>query len=387
MSFRVRARPPRKTAVERACGRLTWIYICCGPILAAVTEENLKADRRNSCLGGAGSRPRKRPPNFSTHLEEAVPVQEAPTEKSFSGRSLVAIRDLSRAEIDLVLQVADRMANGEHDGSLRGCQVALLFYEASTRTRNSFLTAVHQLGATSCGFTSAEGTSVEKGETLHDTIRMFEAYSQAIVLRHPRDGAARWAADLSQVPVLNAGDGKNQHPTQTLLDLHAIRATQGRLTDLRVALAGDLKFGRTVHSLADALALYPGNRLYLASPPSLRMPPHLLEDLRAHGVEVHERERIEEVVREVDILYVTRIQRERLPDETEYVKVRGTYRLTVPMLERIRSNLKVLHPLPRVDEIAPDVDSTPFAYYFQQAAGGVPVRKALLWLLLGGGHG
>lgn len=301
---------------------------------------------------------------------------------AFTGRSLVAIRDLSREEIDHVLEVAARLRQ-KTSRELQRRQIALLFYEASTRTYNSFVTAVHQLGASTCGFSSAAGTSVQKGETLHDTIKMFEAYADAIVLRHPRDGAARWAADVSSVPVVNAGDGKNQHPTQTLLDLFAIRATQGRLSDLSVALAGDLKYGRTVHSLAEALALYPNITLHLASPTSLEMPAYLVEQLKAEGVTVHCYHRLEEVVEQVDVLYLTRIQRERLPDEFEYEKVRGAYRLTAAMLRGVRPTMRVLHPLPRVDEIAVDVDRTPHAYYFQQAAGGVDVRKALLWLLLG----
>lgn len=297
-----------------------------------------------------------------------------------SGRSLVSIVDLARAQIEHVLDVAESLGDRRTD-DLRGTQVALLFYEPSTRTRNSFLTAVHQMGGTVAGFDAAEGTSVQKGETLHDTIKMFEAYCEAIVLRHPRDGAARWAADVSRVPVINAGDGKNQHPTQTLLDLYAIRKTQGRLDGLQIALTGDLKFGRTVHSLADALALFDGIVLHLVAPDGLAFPQHSLKHLRDRGVEVHEHRRIEDVVNEVDILYVTRIQRERMPDESEYEKVRGTHRVTASMLAHARPGLKVLHPLPRVDEISPDVDATRHAYYFEQAAGGVPVRKALLHLI------
>jgi aspartate carbamoyltransferase catalytic subunit len=299
---------------------------------------------------------------------------------SLAGRSLVSILDLDLAQIDQILDLADDLGSRRTD-DLKGMQVALLFYEPSTRTRNSFLTAIHQMCGTVAGFDAAEGTSVKKGETLHDTIKMFEAYCDAIVLRHPRDGAARWAADVSAVPVINAGDGKNQHPTQTLLDLYAIRQTQGRLERLEVALTGDLKFGRTVHSLADALALYPDNVLHLVAPDSLAMPPHYVKTLRDRGVKVHEHRRMEEVINDVDILYVTRIQRERMPDETEYEKVRGIYRLTAAMLEKARPSMKVLHPLPRVDEIQPDVDVTPHAYYFQQAAGGVAVRKALLKLV------
>ena len=297
-------------------------------------------------------------------------------------RSLVSIRDLSRAEIELVLATARQLENhrGRH---LEHRQVALLFYEASTRTRNSFLTAVHHLGGNEAGFSSGEGSSVKKGESLHDTIQMFSAYCDAIVLRHPRDGAARWAADVSTVPVINAGDGKNQHPTQTLLDLFAIQATQGRLENLSVGIMGDLKYGRTVHSLVDALSLYPGNELHCISPESLALPESYLAQWRAKGLKAEHHHGLEELVPQVDVLYCTRIQRERLPDETEYEKVRGIYRLNAASLGSARAHLKVLHPLPRVDEIHPDVDGTPYAYYFQQAAGGVAVRKALIYLLLG----
>lgn len=298
-----------------------------------------------------------------------------------SGAHLVSIRDLDRTQIEHVLDVAADLGQRRSD-DLRGCQIALLFYEPSTRTRNSFVTAVHHLGGTLAGFDATEGTSVQKGETLHDTIRMFEAYCQAIVLRHPRDGAARWAADISRVPVINAGDGKNQHPTQTLLDLYSIRATQGRLQDLHIALVGDLKYGRTVHSLGDALTLFPGIVLHLVAPPSLQMPPALVQEWREKGLTIHEHLRIEEVADHVDVLYITRIQRERLPDETEYEKLRGVYRLTPGMLRHARPTMRVLHPLPRVDEIAPEVDPTRHAYYFEQAANGVPVRKALLKLLV-----
>jgi len=297
-------------------------------------------------------------------------------------RSLVSIRDLNRGEIERILDTAKRLENhrGRH---LEHRQVALLFYEASTRTRNSFLTAIHQLGGNEAGFSSGEGSSVQKGESLHDTIQMFAAYCDAIVLRHPRDGAARWAADISKVPVINAGDGKNQHPTQTLLDLFAMQATQHRLENLSVGIMGDLKYGRTVHSLVEALSLYPGNQLHLISPESLAMPESYLRSWSEAGLNYTIHQRLEELVPQVDVLYCTRIQRERLPDESEYDKVRGIYRLNAASLKHARSQLRVLHPLPRVDEIHPDVDATAHAYYFQQAAGGVAVRKALIALLLG----
>lgn len=298
------------------------------------------------------------------------------------GRSLVSIRDLSRDEMELVLDTAHDLS--ERRGRyLEHRQVALLFYEASTRTRNSFLTAVHHLGGSEAGFSSGEGSSVQKGESLHDTIQMFAAYCEAIVLRHPRDGAARWAADVSSVPLINAGDGKNQHPTQTLLDMFAIRATQGRLGNLAIGVMGDLKYGRTVHSLVEAMSLYPGNHLHLLSPELLALPESYIRNWRERGLECTVHTRLEDFVPHLDILYCTRIQRERMPDETEYEKVRGVYRLHASNLREARPEMKILHPLPRVDEIHPDVDATPHAFYFHQAAGGVAVRKALLYLLLG----
>jgi aspartate carbamoyltransferase catalytic subunit len=294
-----------------------------------------------------------------------------------SVNNLVSILDLNEADIDLIL----KRASESHHTSLLGKQIALVFYENSTRTYNSFKTAVHQLNGTICGFSGVEGTSVLKGESLHDTIKMFECYADMIVLRHPCDGAARWAADISSVPVINAGDGKNEHPTQTLLDLFAIKETQGRLDNLKVALVGDLKYGRTVRSLSQALSLYPGNTLYLVSPPFLPLPDHLKQWLRDHDVQIEERASLEEVIPEVDVCYVTRVQKERMNGVDEYLRVEDSYRLTTRHLEHAKPNLKILHPLPRVKEIAKDVDATPYAYYFQQAKGGIYVRKALLELL------
>jgi len=317
--------------------------------------------------------------------EKAAAVMTTQLTSPLKSRDLVAIGDLSAEEIVRILDLAAAM-KGKTNADFSDRQVALVFYENSTRTYNSFVTAVHHLGASICGFSNSTGTSVLKGETLHDTIKMFEAYSDAIVLRHPRDGSARWAADVSKVPIINAGDGKNQHPTQTLLDLYAIWQTQGRLSNLSVALAGDLKYGRTVHSLAEGLSMFEGNTLYLASPNSLEMPDYLIRFLTERGVRVEEYSRLEDVADKVDILYMTRIQRERMPDEMEYERVRGAFRLVTATLDGARPNLRVLHPLPRVDEIDIELDGTDFAYYFEQAAGGVDVRKALLTLLLGG-HG
>lgn len=299
---------------------------------------------------------------------------------TLSVEHLVSILDLSMDDIDLLLR---RAQNQSSEMTLQGRQIALLFYENSTRTFNSFKTAIHQLGGITCGFSGVGGTSVLKGESLHDTVKMFEEYADAIVLRHPNDGAPRWASEISSVPVINAGDGQNQHPTQTLLDLLAIKDTQGRLSGLKVAMVGDLKHGRTVRSLSHALAMYPNNELYFVSPPSLRFPRHVVETLREQEVEVMETERLEDVIKEVDILYVTRIQKERMESPGEYEEVKGSYQITTSNLLHVKPHMKILHPLPRVDEIATEVDRTQHAYYFQQARGGIQIRKALLELLLG----
>lgn len=291
---------------------------------------------------------------------------------------LVSILDLSQSDIDLVLDRADKLGC---ERQWAGRQVALLFYENSTRTYNSFRTAVHRLGGSTCGFSGVEGTSVQKGESLHDTIRMFESYADLIVLRHPNDGAARWAADISSVPVINAGDGQNEHPTQTLLDLHAIKKTQGRLNNLKVALVGDLLYGRTVRSLSQALSRFAGNTLYLVSPPFLRLPGPLKRWLREQGINIEERATLDEVIPEIDICYMTRVQKERMSGIDEFLRVEHSYRLTPRHLEEAKPTMKVLHPLPRVKEIAVEVDQTPHAYYFEQAKGGVPVRLALLELM------
>lgn len=296
-------------------------------------------------------------------------------------RDLISMRDLNGEDIEFLLNRAEET---EFQKTLEGKQIALLFYENSTRTYSSFRTAVHQLGGLTCGFFGVGGTSVLKGESLHDTVKMFEEYADGIVIRHPSDGAARWAAEVSRVPVINAGDGKNQHPTQTLLDLLAIRRTQKKLGGLKVALVGDLKYGRTVRSLSLALSLFPDNQLFLVSPQSLRMPDYLVDELEGRGVALRHSSQLDEVIPEVDVLYMTRIQAERIDNPEEYQAVRGSYRLQAQHLSTAKPNLKILHPLPRVDEIARDVDQTPHAHYFEQAKGGVEVRRAVLDVLVGG---
>ncbi len=303
------------------------------------------------------------------------------------GRDLISIRDLSREEIEEVLKVSRRMIpiaeGGKLDRRLDGRLLALAFLEPSTRTRLSFETATQRLGGRCVTIAEPGSSSVAKGETLHDTIRMLSSYADAIVLRHPNEGAARLAAQVSDKPVINAGDGAGQHPTQTLLDLATIQEAHGTLSGLRVVLVGDMKYGRTVHSLAHALALF-GAEIVVVSPPTLPLPEEVAEHLDQLGARVREEEQLHRAVRDADVLYVTRIQKERFGDEAEYAKVAGSYRIDNTVLAGAKQRLIVMHPLPRTGEIAPEVDGSPHAAYFRQAFLGVPVRMALLSLLLTG---
>lgn len=294
-------------------------------------------------------------------------------------RHIISMKDFSRDEIDIILKRAqdfEPVARGKKSSLLSGKILATLFYEPSTRTRLSFETAMKRLGGEVIDMGTIESSSVAKGETLADTIRVIGNYADAIVLRHPREGAARMAAEYSRVPVLNAGDGAGHHPTQTLLDLYTIRR-ESSLSKLRIALVGDLKYGRTVHSLAYALSLYQAD-MTLVSPKQLQMPDVIKKDLKKQGASIGETTKIEDVLGDIDVLYVTRIQKERFPDPAEYQKVAGIYRVTEELLEKAPDNLIVMHPMPRVDEIDPAVDKTRFARYFEQSFYGVPVRMALL---------
>ena len=297
-------------------------------------------------------------------------------------QQLISARGLERGEIETVLDRAAEIAAdpaaayGTHAGTLLG----LLFFEPSTRTRLSFEAAIKRLGGDTVNLGAVEASSVAKGESLADTVRTVEGYVDALVLRHPREGAAAMAAEYVDVPLVNAGDGAGQHPSQTLLDLYTIREHAG-LDDLDIGLMGDLKYGRTVHSLAHALTTF-GARQHFVSPKSLALPASVRYDLDQAGAEVSQHTALEPVLDDLDVLYVTRIQRERFPDEDEYRQVAGQYRIDASTLADGPADLKVLHPLPRVDEIAPDVDETDHAVYFEQAHHGVPVRMALLDLLL-----
>jgi len=297
---------------------------------------------------------------------------------------IISAKQLSRADIEAVLDHAAEIAAepgafaDRHPDALLG----LLFFEPSTRTKMSFKTAMKRLGGDIVDMGPVDSSSVKKGESLADTVRVVEGYADALVMRHPMEGSAKMATEFVDVPLVNAGDGAGQHPTQTLLDLYTIRENAG-FDDLTIGIMGDLKYGRTVHSLAHALTTVDA-RQHFVSPESLRLPRSVRYDLHGEGAEVREHTDLDEILPELDVLYVTRIQRERFPNESEYREVAGQYQIDSETLDDARNDLTVMHPLPRVDEIAYDIDDTDHAQYFQQAHNGVPVRMALLDLLLGG---
>lgn len=295
-------------------------------------------------------------------------------------KHVISIKDLSLEEIELVLDVAKKLKQKLDKTLLEDKLVASCFFEPSTRTRLSFETAILRLGGKVIGFSDGANTSARKGETLSDTARMIGSYADAIVMRHNKEGAARIVSQFAGVPVINGGDGSNQHPTQTLLDLFSIKETQGTLSKLKVALAGDLKYGRTVHSLIQALSQYQCD-FYLIAPKQLAMPDYLCEEVEERGCTIQQIDSLEQAASEVDILYMTRVQKERF-DEEEFKKIQGKFILSTRDLVNAKENLRILHPLPRVDEITTDVDDTPYAYYFEQARNGVYVREALLALVL-----
>lgn len=301
----------------------------------------------------------------------------------FEGRDIISIKDFSREEISYIFKIAKSMEPLAAKGSniLKGKILATLFFEPSTRTRLSFESAMHKLGGSTIGFAEAEIASVKKGENLADTIRTVDNYADVIALRHPLEGAARLAAEFSKVPILNGGSGAEEHPTQALLDVYTMNKEKGKIDGLKIAFVGDLRYGRTVHSLAYALSLY-NVELYLVSPESLKMRREVLQAIKER-IQVIERTNLEKIIPLVDVLYVTRIQKERFPDPAEYAKVKGSFKLDLQALTDAKKDLTILHPLPRVDEIAPEVDNTPYARYFQQVRNGIVVRMALLALILG----
>ncbi|HSV75486.1 MAG TPA: aspartate carbamoyltransferase [Bacteroidales bacterium] len=297
-------------------------------------------------------------------------------------KSLVSINDYSKEEQLRVLEVAREFEKNPVQNIMQDFVIASLFFEPSTRTRLSFESAANRLGGKVVGFSEAGSTSVKKGESLRDTILTIASYSDLIVMRNPVEGSARFASEISPVPIINAGDGANQHPTQTLLDLYSILKTQGRLDNLEVAFVGDLKYGRTVHSLVIALCNY-NTTFHLISPTELKLPSSVKMHIKEKNLTYHQYTEMEEVIPKADVLYMTRIQRERFSDPLEYERIKNSYNLHNDMLAATKNNLKVLHPLPRVNEININVDSNPKAYYFQQALNGVYVRQALMALILG----
>ena len=302
------------------------------------------------------------------------------TPNPFYQQSIISIADLSPDQLLLLLNTAIELKHNPHPDLLEGKLIASCFFEPSTRTRLSFETAVMRLGGKVIGFADGANTSAKKGETLADTARIISNYADAIIQRHPKDGAARVLAEFASIPVINAGDGTNQHPSQTLLDLVTIYETQGSLNNLKIAMCGDLKYGRTVHSLAQALKLFSCEFAFV-SPPSLAMPSYITEELDEAGAKWQIFTDLESAAQWADILYMTRVQRERF-DAEEFAKIQGKFNLTAAMLAQAKSNMRVLHPLPRVDEIHTDVDNTSYAYYFEQAANGVYARMAMLALVL-----
>ena len=301
----------------------------------------------------------------------------------FKGRDIISIKDFSRKEIDYILETAKAMESLAKAGSdmLRGKMLATLFFEPSTRTRLSFESAMLRLGGLAIGFAEPKGSSVEKGENLADTVRVVESYADVLAVRHPLEGAARVAAEFASVPVMNAGSGAEEHPTQALLDLYTMVKEKQSIDGLSIALVGDLRYGRTVHSLSYALSNYKV-RLYLISPESLRMRREVLEAVKGK-MKVVEKTGLEDVIPDLDVLYVTRIQKERFPDPAEYAKMKGVYKIDLNLLKNAKKDMIILHPLPRVDEIAPEVDATPHARYFQQVWNGIVTRMALLALVFG----
>jgi aspartate carbamoyltransferase catalytic subunit len=297
-------------------------------------------------------------------------------------KSLVSIDDYSKEEQLRILDLAERFEDKPVQNILDGYVVATLFFEPSTRTRLSFESAASRLGAQVIGFSEAGSSSVSKGESLNDTILTVSNYADIIVMRHPREGSARFASEVSPVPIINAGDGANQHPTQTLLDMYSIRKTQGKLENLQIAFVGDLKYGRTVHSLTFAMCNFNAT-FHLVSPEELKLPSYVKRRIKENKLDYFQYTDINEVIPQVDILYMTRIQKERFSDPIEYEKVRNAYILRNEMLQGAKKNMRVLHPLPRVNEIELDVDTNPMAYYFRQAQNGVYIRQALLASILG----
>jgi len=299
-------------------------------------------------------------------------------------KSLVSIHDYSKTDYLRIMDLAEEFERNprNYGNLLTGKVVATLFFEPSTRTRLSFESAVQRLGGRIIGFADSSSSSVSKGETLKDTIKTVSQYSDLIVMRHPIEGSARWASEVSDVPIINAGDGANQHPTQCLLDLYTMKQTQGKLDNLIITMVGDLKYGRTVHSLIQAMSYFSPS-FHFVSPEELKMPNEYKMFLKEKKIPFKEHHDLSEVLKISDIIYVTRVQRERFSDPIEYEKVKNAFVLKNSMLEDTKPGLKILHPLPRVNEINEDVDTNKKAYYFRQALNGVYTRMAIISSILG----
>ncbi len=293
-------------------------------------------------------------------------------------KDLISITDYSKEEYLRIMDLAAEFEENPNQDLLKGKVVASLFFEPSTRTRLSFETAISRLGGRIVGFADPGSSSATKGETLHDTIKMVSNYADLIVMRHPLEGAARYAAEISSVPIINAGDGTNQHPTQTLLDMYSILKTQGTLDNINLFMVGDLKYGRTVHSLLQAMSEFENPIFNFIAPKILQMPATYKITLKEKGIKYFEHEEFTDIISEADIIYMTRVQKERFSDPIEYEKVKNVYILRNAMLDNTKPNMKILHPLPRVNEIHPDVDSNSKAYYFEQALNGVFAREAII---------
>ncbi|MCK9411224.1 MAG: aspartate carbamoyltransferase [Prolixibacteraceae bacterium] len=299
-----------------------------------------------------------------------------------SKKNLISITDFSKEEYLKIMELSRQFEENPSQSLLKGRVIATLFFEPSTRTRLSFETAINRLGGKIIGFSDSNSSSVSKGETLHDTIKMVSNYADMIIMRHPLEGSARYAAEVSDVPVINAGDGANQHPSQTLLDMYSIMKTQGRLDDINLFMVGDLKYGRTVHSLLMAMSQFKNPIFNFVAPPELAMPDEYKIYLSNNGIRYFEHLEFNDIINQADIIYMTRVQKERFIDPVEYEKVKNVYILKNEMLANTKPTVKILHPLPRINEIHTNVDNNPKAYYFTQARNGVFVRMAIISHLL-----
>jgi len=301
-------------------------------------------------------------------------------------RDIISIKEFTSNDLIEIFKEAYEMERdiGSKKDILSDKILALAFFEPSTRTMFSFQSAMYRLGGKTLIFKEIETTSIAKGETLGDTIRILDGYSDCIVIRHKIEGMAKYAADIADSPVINAGDGTREHPTQTMIDLYTIWRVKGEIDGLNIGILGDLKYGRASTSFIYGLTLFNPEKLYMISPPELKVRDEVRDYLDKKKISFIETTDLKNIIRELDVLYVTRIQKERFPDPTEYERVRGSYQVNINLLESVRNDLMILHPLPRVDEIAPEVDNTRYAYYFKQAKYGVPVRMAILKLILVG---